>query len=915
MGNCDAGYVGLLAIAATTAAMLGRACVQRRCKGGPISTRGFGWGHCRDSIQLVLGIWLDVCFLQKTIECIGWWCESCVCHAHLIGGQCHPVIDHNVPDKKAPSRAALLHRFEVLAGSPESLGTRQHCPLHGCRAPQLANGELDIVVEQMATTSHGLLWAACTNTKLTPEGLKCVLDDWDIGKVFILGVLRAKTHFWQTQPWAFAGIGHHVREDAIRMAKRCIELWEKCPAPSKQHRATNDVMTSNELRQQLESFAAGDRPLVELPRLLRLAVKFKFAPTVERTIEEGHTHVSRNLAGKRKQYPVTVSLSNRIPEIERNIRHNDDVLLHMARVCSRNPKELVQAFNMTSFPDVEVLLRTNAHPTKLSKYVVRVLYRTDTRLQYRNHEAHVKVNEQYKKKQKVLMGPAPNVESEEDLTLKLMHEHWREAVEHSLIGSAFSCKVPVDAQTHTVDVGGAALSAVLETPVGTSIEHATVSVNPCTVEGDRGLETDWTDMQEPHNEQPIVALEQDQPRESQTAYMRIVHPRAGHLKTVRVPAGSGGSLKQSDTMVSLHRGTAAEDQGFFNARPSAFNSVADQLVVMSSLKLPSAVLKETMAVWESHTSTLQMDGSANGEITTQALEQLVSHGALAGADEALEVPETVQGFTALVALEASGLVERTGTVPGAASFRISRAGMQIISMGLSVRRPTAVFQVRDVPVSSYSRWELMDTMQRNGWRWAPLQPRVRVKPCAIVADSEKKWFSDGDPQRVYMLALLNAAGLKKHGTTEIPHRAKSTAVYRNMLVSAGVIEDEEDKSGLADGITDAIEAEGMGNEFQLEDDLEAALENVLDDDAHEVEEEQEHSPNVLEKEPTEEAADAAAAASMSPAHPKPSPENHTWGLCSVHAQTSWSTRLCMACSMPVPQIVCEDGVHAHGRLS
>jgi hypothetical protein len=158
------------------------------------------WGY----IQM-LGV------LGELIEHMFHWFESCPCHSDLQFG-------------RATSWAAAQAAFRRFFGAhPELHG----CPLKGRRAPELAGGGFDVLLNELMglATAHILV--------ILPLGLSIqernrILQDFDHMKNTLVFTLQTKFSVWRQLPRILFGLGHWdvgiARHCATRALRALISI-------------------------------------------------------------------------------------------------------------------------------------------------------------------------------------------------------------------------------------------------------------------------------------------------------------------------------------------------------------------------------------------------------------------------------------------------------------------------------------------------------------------------------------------------------------------------------------------------------------------------------------------------------------------------------------------------------------------
>ena len=217
------------------------------------------------------------------------------------------------------------------------------------------------------------------------------------GKAHMLLLLRMRTMYLRKLPWLLAGLAHPQEDVARRIAAEVLHEWQADPRPEAHHRISAMLLQPGQFMTSLQTFAEG-ASLCNLPLEFRERVaSWRFIPVVETTIEEKHARVSLN---RKKHHigPVRVSLSNRLPLLDRWVRRG--------HVC---PKKLVSAFtSCRSLMTVPSQLNVSDHPSldgmfskspaSMRVVLPKVLYRCSLPDMYHSFDAMGKAHDKSKRK-------------------------------------------------------------------------------------------------------------------------------------------------------------------------------------------------------------------------------------------------------------------------------------------------------------------------------------------------------------------------------------------------------------------------------------------------------------------------------------------------------------------------------------
>ncbi len=146
-------------------------------------------------------------FLADFLGHISHFSESCPCHSSLRLG-----------DKFSwqEARRALARLYSYRDDESGMV-----CPLVGCRAPEVAVGAFDAVIDEVAATTTAQLLLHMRGN-LTLEERRCVLEDFDHMKGVIVYTLRSKFAPWRVLPRLLCGLGHWDEEQARACGRRAL---------------------------------------------------------------------------------------------------------------------------------------------------------------------------------------------------------------------------------------------------------------------------------------------------------------------------------------------------------------------------------------------------------------------------------------------------------------------------------------------------------------------------------------------------------------------------------------------------------------------------------------------------------------------------------------------------------------------
>ena len=230
-----------------------------------------------------------------------------------------------------------------------------------------------------------------------------LLQDLECGKAVLAGLLRHKTQIFRALPWVLCGIAHTDHDIGRQCGQRALDLFAEDPREEAQHRITWSLLEpQSDFRSELELFIQGT-PLFELAiEFVRQIAVWRFCYIVETTIESRHSNVTQ----ERKKHhigPVRVSLSNRLPLMERWIRKKQldmDELTH----CFTEARSLHSAASLLDLERHPCLLDMNVRKGRGGKvsavhpWLTKAIYNCSIESMYRGMADQGKANTSAKRK-------------------------------------------------------------------------------------------------------------------------------------------------------------------------------------------------------------------------------------------------------------------------------------------------------------------------------------------------------------------------------------------------------------------------------------------------------------------------------------------------------------------------------------
>ena len=199
----------------------------------------------------------------------------------------------------------------------------QVCPMAGKRAPELVSGAVSQIFRDAWVQMEHSMTLRAQQEALIDADLQLLMMDMNRAKIAQWSMLKLKLDYLNRLPWSMIAVALFDEQVARQALRCCVDDFETDPRPPPvHHRLTWAwLRPGSALRAEIDRFLAG-LPRDELSEQFRQWVAtLRFIPVVETTIEEKHSRVS--LRVKRGSVaPTKISLSNRLPLMERTIRRD-----------------------------------------------------------------------------------------------------------------------------------------------------------------------------------------------------------------------------------------------------------------------------------------------------------------------------------------------------------------------------------------------------------------------------------------------------------------------------------------------------------------------------------------------------------------------------------------------------------------
>jgi hypothetical protein len=205
---------------------------------------------------------LDV--VAESVDIVMKYGEGCQCHWSGIAF-------------KGPVR----HSPKRLWAERHARARRERCPMQGLRAPEMADGALRALLEELAHHGEAQLLLAPAVARLALDARARVCDEFARARRYLAFAFSIKTSFWELLPWALFAIAHDDVGKARLAAGRCLRLYSVAGTEVRRQSLVADLCALDSIgRQQLVAFGNGAE-LSALPALEFRVSQMRFSPVVE----------------------------------------------------------------------------------------------------------------------------------------------------------------------------------------------------------------------------------------------------------------------------------------------------------------------------------------------------------------------------------------------------------------------------------------------------------------------------------------------------------------------------------------------------------------------------------------------------------------------------------------------------------
>eukprot|EP00959_Pyramimonas_sp_CCMP1952_P474244 9503122-Pyramimonas_sp.AAC.1 len=253
-------------------------------------------------------------------------------------------------------------------------------------------------------------------------------------------------------------------------------------------------------------------------------------------------------------------------------------------------------------------------------------------------------------------------------------------------------------------------------------------------------------------------------------FFRVVKMTPSSNKLLRMPAGSRAALRDTHVAVTEHRiSRKVNNDTFIIHADSTHNDVA----LIHSFGTHVNVLEATFTRWAIDPRARYIVEGVSAS-ASDAVTCLVEAGAFHVSDGRVPAPTFNYDNASVAELMAIGAVEEDDS-----GFYLTERGLNHLQILWQVKQRGLVCDCRhDIPVETFTSYELMKMLEDQGFRWKqlPAKEKDRLALGGYAPDREKMWYSISNAVTPalykYMICLLSVDRIIADGKySEIPHYA------------------------------------------------------------------------------------------------------------------------------------------------
>jgi hypothetical protein len=640
------------------------------------------------------------------------------------------------------------------------------CPMAGKNLPESIGGGLEIMFKKLSARSERKL----REFKVPPMASPLTSNDWDTcfrdlrqGTRAGFVLFKIKMDYVEKEPISFGCVAIADESVAREFARKARDRFRRDMRQEVHDARTWRLMAPGAVfSRELDRFLDEGVPrhLLDNRALEEIAV-FRLAMMLETIMEQRHAIASCAL---KKHFigPVPLSLSNRLPMLERMVRlghvTGTEVLEAFAHCLQllRQGNDFGVGLHQT--------LNTAHTPASMRVSLAKVIYRCNLDDMYISQACQKKHHESEKTKavsanaRLLAKDAAADAEHKDkppgDLNYMLvlresMNDHLRHAFDKRGAGDDVDNGQVFSASRGILEV--ASLSQRLDEPRTKRSRLETASEKA---------------------ENELHAVEESTAVDTQNIYFESVWQNIGKKRTVPISIGAGQTLANSDAAVYVHAKPTPMDDGHV-LLPSASerSDPTDANYILSGCSVDATVddLRSQVLSWQKgSTWTLDCDDEST-LIQAIVLRALVDADALPGRTTSAGYKHQGEDELAfLQKLQARGFASPNATMGPGRWFFTQEGWERCISIPMC-HSPRQVFKVREnLALEDATGYELLMILQDQGWRWDKWVSMGKRKkglpaiPVGFTSGSPLLFFTTKVVSRLYLRALLTSDDSPHH---------------------------------------------------------------------------------------------------------------------------------------------------------
>ena len=257
-----------------------------------------------------------------------YWCQACPCHSRRFRDYFHMRLD------------------------------KLSCPLRGCRAPDIAAGELTEFNLRLSEDAQHQANSIQQRQDLSPEQRGRAMDEFNNGNEYIMTEFNIRIRAgWDSIPLKALVMGHDNMEIVIQCLVQCLMQFEALTTDELLCCSQATIALSargSVLRDQILCLVQRHRRFEELPALERYRIASQQTPIIEQSVERRHAVINaatRSTPNHTVQYDSVHGL--RKGEIMQIFDETPEAVQNLASIFgsdARKPNQCLESVGLLAHP-------------------------------------------------------------------------------------------------------------------------------------------------------------------------------------------------------------------------------------------------------------------------------------------------------------------------------------------------------------------------------------------------------------------------------------------------------------------------------------------------------------------------------------------------------------------------------------